>query len=162
MRRTSKSAPPLSTLKTPEVIGYFDGGFPFVKFERVATYGCWLSVGGKIVWEDYGDVVSGTMATSNVAEYGGFMALLGHLLELKWHSRRILIRGDSQLVVKQMNGEWGARPGKPYLMFYENALELRRQFRALRAEWIPREENGYADKLAARARSELEKPKLGF
>jgi probable phosphoglycerate mutase len=57
---------------------------------------------------------------------------------------------DSKLVVEQMSGRWKIKhPGLQPLA--EQARGLARQFRRVRYEWIPRERNKHADRLANEA-----------
>jgi ribonuclease HI len=84
-------------------------------------------------------------ATNNAAEY---QALITGLQEaLKLGARRVLIRGDSELIVKQMRGEY--RVKHPDLRrLYDEAQELIRQFEQARLEHNLRHRNALADKLA--------------
>ena len=62
----------------------------------------------------------------------------------------VLLRGDSQLVVKQYSGEWACH--KEHLRALRDKLRHAATFfEALRLEWIPREQNERADALAWRA-----------
>ncbi len=83
--------------------------------------------------------------TNNVAEYS---ALLYGLKEaLKRGAGELLIRMDSQLVVRQIQGEY--RVKEPTLQkLHAKAKELLAQFQAYEIEHIPREKNEEADKLA--------------
>lgn len=88
--------------------------------------------------------------SSNKAEYLAFSELLRWLLENTQKGDEILIFGDSQLVIKQMNGEWKINEG-----LYRSAAwdaddlldELKRDRKCL-LRWIPREKNSYADELS--------------
>jgi ribonuclease HI len=84
-------------------------------------------------------------ATNNVAEY---KALITGLQEaLKLGAKKIIVRGDSQLVVKQMLGQY--RVKHPDLRpLYEEAQELIHQFEKHKIEHNFREDNTLADKLA--------------
>lgn len=87
----------------------------------------------------------------NTAEFEALLA------GLEWVSAfrlveidRLDIRGDSQLVVKIVNGEWNAK--KPHLKVL--ADRCKRQLRDIDAghidlSWIPREQNDAADRLSA-------------
>ena len=58
----------------------------------------------------------------------------------------MVVKGDSMLVVKQVNGEWKTEhPGLRSLR--PQAGELLARFDNSRVEWIPREENRRADEL---------------
>ncbi|GAB2883417.1 bifunctional RNase H/acid phosphatase [Streptomyces mayteni] len=87
-------------------------------------------------------------ATNNVAEYRGLIAGLRAARELD-PAARVLVRMDSKLVVEQMSGRWQIKhPDMRPL-----AAEARTVFPAgaVRYEWIPRERNKHADRLANEA-----------
>ena len=83
--------------------------------------------------------------TNNVAEYS---ALIFGLKEAERQgAEELLVRMDSQLVVRQIEGVY--RVKEPTLQkLHEQALTLLKNFRSFRIEHIPREENAEADKLA--------------
>ena len=84
-------------------------------------------------------------ATNNVAEYNGLI----HALDAA-ASRgitRLRVRSDSELLVRQMEGRYKVKSGdlKP---LHERAQKLARGFEWFAIEYIPREENREADRLA--------------
>jgi broad specificity phosphatase PhoE/ribonuclease HI len=86
--------------------------------------------------------------TNNVAEYRGLIAGLRAAAELGGAS--VLVRMDSKLVVEQMAGRWqvkheGLRP------LAREAAALRDGFAEIAFEWVPRERNKHADRLANEA-----------
>ncbi|MGY1580189.1 bifunctional RNase H/acid phosphatase [Streptomyces sp. MN13] len=88
------------------------------------------------------------VATNNVAEYRGLLAGLraAHRLD---PAARVHVRMDSKLVVEQMSGRWKIKhPDMKPL-----AMEASRIFPPDRVtyEWIPREQNKHADRLANEA-----------
>jgi ribonuclease HI len=90
-------------------------------------------------------------ATNNVAEYYGLIAALDAA-----QSRgvtRLLIRSDSELLVRQMQGRYKVKSAdlKP---LYERALKLSRGFAHFAIEHVPREQNTEADALGNRALDE--------
>jgi probable phosphoglycerate mutase len=92
-------------------------------------------------------------ATNNVAEYNGLLAAL------KWaiaHGHReVLIRSDSELLVKQMRGEYKVRhPGLQPL--YVRARLLVLDLDRVEFEHVRREENKDADRLSNVAMDESE------
>jgi probable phosphoglycerate mutase len=87
-------------------------------------------------------------ATNNVAEYGGLIAGLTAAAELD--PSEVEVRMDSKLVVEQMSGRWQVKhPGMKPLA--AEARELVRRLPNVRFRWIPRAENGHADRLANEA-----------
>jgi ribonuclease HI len=83
--------------------------------------------------------------TNNVAEYEGLLMGLEAVLELG--EKRICVQSDSQLLVRQLNGQYRVRDEKLKPLF-EQALRLLRQFEAYRILHVPREMNRLADRLA--------------
>ncbi|WP_406057885.1 bifunctional RNase H/acid phosphatase [Streptomyces sp. NBC_01077] len=88
------------------------------------------------------------VATNNVAEYKGLVAGLKAARAL-FPDATVHVRMDSKLVVEQMSGRWKIKhPDMKPL-----AAEAGRVFPAaqVRYEWIPRERNKHADRLANEA-----------
>ncbi|HEY8302526.1 MAG TPA: bifunctional RNase H/acid phosphatase [Jatrophihabitans sp.] len=86
--------------------------------------------------------------TNNVAEYRGLIAGLQAARELG--ATRVAVRMDSKLVVEQMKGTWQVKhPGLRPLA--SEAAALRSGFAEISFEWIPRERNKHADRLANEA-----------
>lgn len=88
------------------------------------------------------------VATNNVAEYRGLLAGLKAARELD-PTASVRVRMDSKLVVEQMSGRWKIKhPDMKPL-----ALEAAGVFPASQVtyEWIPREQNKHADRLANEA-----------
>jgi ribonuclease HI len=82
--------------------------------------------------------------TNNVAEYRALVTGLQKARELG--AKRLRVRGDSELVVKQMKGEY--RVKHPDLRpLYEQARDLAAQFDELAIEHNYREKNTLADRL---------------
>jgi ribonuclease HI len=91
------------------------------------------------------------IATNNVAEYNGLIAALRFLSEQGY--RRALVRSDSELLVKQMRGEYRVKnPG--LFPLYQEAKRIAAGFESLRFEHVRRERNAHADRLANTAMDE--------
>jgi len=88
------------------------------------------------------------VATNNVAEYSGLIAGLTAARDLG--ARRVAVRMDSKLVVEQMNGRWQVKHPAMRPLAAE-AAQLRQAFDAVSFEWVPRERNVRADRLANEA-----------
>jgi ribonuclease HI len=85
------------------------------------------------------------VATNNVAEYKALIAGLEKAIELG--AKKILIRGDSELIIKQMRGEY--RVKHPAMRpLHETAQALFRKFEQAKIEHNLRHKNELADKLA--------------
>jgi len=87
-------------------------------------------------------------ATNNVAEYSGLIAAL------KWAvdngHRRLRIRMDSELVIKQMRGEYKVKHAAMQVLHAE-AKRLVAQLDQVLLEHVRREQNKVADKLSNQA-----------
>ena len=86
--------------------------------------------------------------TNNVAEYQGLIAGLTAARELG--ATEVAVRMDSKLVVEQMSGRWQVKHPSMRPLARE-AAALRQAFDAVSFEWIPRERNKRADRLANEA-----------
>ena len=86
--------------------------------------------------------------TNNVAEYSGLIAGLQAAQELGATS--VAVRMDSKLVVEQMNGTWQIKHERLRSLATQ-ANQLRAAFDSVTFEWIPRERNHRADRLANQA-----------
>jgi ribonuclease HI len=86
--------------------------------------------------------------TNNVAEYQGLLLGLQHAQELGYRS--VEVRADSQLLIRQLKGEYAVRHAglKP---LHAEALRLLRGFDKVDLKHVPREENGLADEMSNRA-----------
>jgi probable phosphoglycerate mutase len=88
------------------------------------------------------------IATNNIAEYNGLLAAL------RWAAAngiaRLHVRSDSELLVKQMRGEYRVR-NSGLIPLYEEARGLARRIGQVRFEHVRRELNTDADRLANEA-----------
>ena len=88
------------------------------------------------------------LTTNNVAEYAGLIAGLQAALELG--ATDVEVRLDSKLIVEQMSGRWRIR--QPHLQpLAGEAAALVRRLHSVRFQWVPRERNRHADRLANEA-----------
>ncbi|MFE1559056.1 bifunctional RNase H/acid phosphatase [Streptomyces sp. NPDC058734] len=88
------------------------------------------------------------VATNNVAEYKGLIAGLRAAAELA-PDAVVRVRMDSKLVVEQMSGRWKIKHPDMKPLAAEAAKVLPRG--QVTYEWIPREKNKHADRLANEA-----------
>jgi ribonuclease HI len=84
-------------------------------------------------------------ATNNVAEYRALICAMEKAAELG--AKNIIIRGDSELIVKQMRGEYRVR-NADLKELYDEAQSLMYQFDDSKIEHNLRHKNKLADKLA--------------
>jgi ribonuclease HI len=84
-------------------------------------------------------------ATNNVAEYRALITAMQEAQKLG--GKRIIIRGDSELIIRQMTGVYKVKhPGMKVL--FDEAQALIRQFQSAKVEHNLRHKNELADKLA--------------
>jgi ribonuclease HI len=116
-------------------IAYFDGacrGNP-----GPATAGVLIVDEQENILFEHGFKVS-NMSTNNVAEWHGLVAAMRSAAQLG--ITHLEIRGDSELVIKQMRGEYKVKDAK-LLPLYNEALELGPLFRKCVFMHVPREDN---------------------
>jgi ribonuclease HI len=107
---------------------------------------------GAAICDENGALVQGLSrylgrATNNVAEYEALLMGLDALVELG--RKKIRVQSDSQLFVRQLNGEYRVKDEK-LKVFYQHAQALLRQFDSCRIVHVYREMNKVADRLANR------------
>ena len=102
------------------------------------------------------------VATNNVAEYRALIVALKRALDAG--CRRVEVRLDSELVVKQLSGLYRVKDAKMQTL-YQHVRRLLDQFEAATVKHVPRSENRDADRLvndaldARAARAQAEAPK---
>ena len=107
---------------------------------------------GKVIREHYERI---GIETNNVAEYRALIE--GLKIAERYHPNRLICHLDSELVVKQLNGEY--RVKMPSLQpLVEEIQELSMQFPDIVFEHIPREDNYRADRLVNKALDEHPAP----
>ncbi len=124
---------------------YFDGLCYPKNPGGVAAYGYLVYRDGEPIWRGFGTVGEGRGMTNNVAEYEGLRAAAQWLVD-EGIKEKILIKGDSQLVIKQMKGEYrvNSATSKKYVPEIKRLLEGM----DVNLSWVPREENEEADELS--------------
>ena len=86
--------------------------------------------------------------TNNQAEYAGLLLGLKKLRELG--AKTVVIRADSELMIRQLTGRYKVKNPDLKILFDE-AQVLLKTFKLFEAHHIPREENKKADALANQA-----------
>jgi ribonuclease HI len=81
-------------------------------------------------------------ATNNEAEYTGLVIGLKKAQQLG--IKTLEVRGDSQLVINQVNGLWNVKSDN-LSGLYNQARRLMVQFNQIQISWVPRKENYLAD-----------------
>lgn len=126
------------------LIAYIDGGSR--GNPGPAGYGVRFQTEDGALVEEFHDSIG--VATNNVAEYKAMIAGVRRALAID-PDAVLTVRMDSKLVVEQMSGRWKIK--------HPDMAELAAEARAalngtpVRFEWIPRERNSRADRLANRA-----------
>lgn len=147
-RRPTTHRPPVHDRPAPTmIVAYVDGGSR--GNPGPAGYGARIEdADGELIEELWGSL---GRATNNVAEYEGLIAALtfcathGH--------RRVTVRSDSQLLVRQMRGEYRVR-NEGLRPLFQSATALVRRIGSVEFEHVPREQNTEADRLANMAMDE--------
>jgi ribonuclease HI len=123
------------------IIAYIDGGAR--GNPGPAGYGVRVeNEAGDLIDELHGGL---GIATNNVAEYNGLLAALRWAVDRG--ERDLLIRADSELLVKQMRGEYKVKhPGLQPL--YVRARLLVMELGDVRFEHVRRDKNKEADRLS--------------
>ena len=111
----------------------------------VAACGYLVYRDGEPIHRGFLAVGEGKDMTNNVAEYEGLRAAAMWLQDNEI-DEKILIKGDSQLVMKQMKGDWQvtSATSKKYAPEIKQLLEGK----DVTFQWVPREENEEADELS--------------
>jgi len=92
-----------------------------------------------------------TPTTNNQAEYSAVIAGLEKAIGLG--ARQVLLKSDSELVVKQLNGQYKVKNAGLRDM-YQKVVRLTGQLEKFSAAYIPRGQNRAADALCNRALDE--------
>lgn len=132
------------------IVAYIDGGAR--GNPGPAGYGVRIeSADGTLVDELHGAL---GIATNNVAEYNGLLAALRWAVE--HNERRLHIRADSELLVKQMRGEYKVK-NLGLQSLYVRARLLVAELGDVRFEYVRRDLNKEADRLSNLGMDEAER-----
>jgi len=93
----------------------------------------------------YGSTFVGKTATNNEAEYAGL--IFGVQQALDMNIKSLVVKGDSQLVIRQMTGEYKCNSVN-LLPFYEKAKKLEKEFDNIKFVHVLRNFNKRADELS--------------
>jgi ribonuclease HI len=97
------------------------------------------------IFDKYGCIGNGPGMTNNIAEYRAVIAAL-KWAKKNFADRRLEFRTDSQLVVRQVNGQWDCNK-EHLIVLRDQAREILFSFEDAKLIWIPRDENDVADYL---------------
>lgn len=137
------------------VVAYFDGGFH--KNTKLAGFGAviYFTQSGNRhrirMNEKANEIVS-----NNEAEYAAFAYLVKVLEEYGISRQKVLFKGDSQVVLNQLSGEWPCY--EPEFNVWLDRIEAKLNQLRITPEYEPvsRKENTEADKLATQALEGIE------
>jgi ribonuclease HI len=109
-----------------------------------------LSGAGAVIYKNGEEIWSNSyfvsdIATNNVAEYFGLIRGLKHAI--KMNIRSLIVKGDSQLIIKQMKGEYQVK-SESMIELYNITKEFESQFKNISYEHVYRKYNKRADQLS--------------
>lgn len=132
------------------IVAYIDGGAR--GNPGPAGYGVHLEdADGQLVAELHGPV---GIATNNIAEYKALLAALDWAVE---HGERELhVRADSELLVRQMRGEYRVKHANLKPLFLEACSRIRQLAGNVTFTHVRREQNKHADQLSNLGMDEAE------
>jgi ribonuclease HI/catechol 2,3-dioxygenase-like lactoylglutathione lyase family enzyme len=119
-----------------------------------AAFGYVLETDDGHVLAAHGESIGRT--TNNVAEYRGLLAGMARAAELG--VRELEVASDSELLVKQMRGEYRVK-NETLRDLWQQASELERRFARVRYSAVRREHNELADRLVNEALDAAESPR---
>lgn len=137
------------------LVMHFDGACEPTNPGGLGSWGWLLTAGGDLLASDSGTIPPGPASTNNVAEYTALGKGLRHAADDAGGlpPGALLVRGDSQLVVRQVTGQWLCN--RPHLARLRDRcrelLAVIGRTRPVRLEWVRREENESADALTVAA-----------
>ncbi|MEJ8553297.1 ribonuclease HI family protein [Tepidibacter sp. Z1-5] len=89
----------------------------------------------------------GGEGTNNTAEYRALIECMKDLIRLGLKKEKVNVYGDSDLIIKQVTGQWKCK--KEHLIpLRDEAVSIISGFDDLTIKWVPRNENAMADKLS--------------
>ncbi len=86
-------------------------------------------------------------ASNNVAEYSALIHALEWLKSNHLQSEPVIIRGDSRLIINQLNKVFKVK-AKRLLNLHARATNLLSEFQNVKLEWVDRSQNKEADLLS--------------
>lgn len=129
---------------------YFDGACEPKNPGGNMGIGAYIMVDKERVYEYSNHIPASRDNSNNVAEYLALEKVLEFLQTNSFRDEVIFIKGDSNLVVQQMAGNWRIKQGRykeTALRCQRLAIEIRTRHKLI-FKWIPREENKEADLLS--------------
>jgi ribonuclease HI len=137
---SSRLLPPRTNIEV-----YFDGLCQPCNPGGIACYAFIIKKERNTIHSGYG--LSANNNTNNVAEYTGIIKSLEWLLANNYENESIIIRGDSLLVINQIERNFKVK-APTIIPLYHKAMSLIFKFNNIQFKWIPREQNKQADRLS--------------
>jgi ribonuclease HI len=125
---------------------YFDGACEPTNPGGVATYGYIIYKNNECIKQGYGVVGEGSGMTNNVAEYTALLEALQWIKSNNMDKFFIDAKGDSMLVINQVNGAWSIKSNTSK-QFVQQIKDLIKG-KDIKLSWVPREQNKEADRLS--------------
>ena len=124
---------------------YFDGLCQPVNPGGTACFAFIIKNGHNTIHSEYG--LAAHNSTNNVAEYTALIRALEWLLASNYENEKIVVSGDSQLVIRQIERNFKVKAAT-IIPLYRKAISLISKFKYIQFEMIPREQNKEADRLS--------------
>ncbi|KYG34875.1 reverse transcriptase-like protein [Alkalihalobacillus trypoxylicola] len=132
------------------VTSYFDASFDKESKKSGLGYVLYFQQNGQ-EWRVRANQKQELLTDNNESEYSALYALLAKCEELEIKHQLITVQSDSMVVIHQMTDEWPVYE-EHYLRWYNRIKEKQNKLGlSIDYQWIPREKNKEADKLAAQA-----------
>ena len=133
-----------------DYVAWFDGACEPFNPGGTATSGAIVKdKDGTVLLEEGRLVGNGGGMSNNVAEYAAIIRVFEYLISRS--PGHVIVHGDSNLVINQLNSKWRVRKG----LYHSVALEARELLGRLRSLgwrvdllWIPRKQNEECDALS--------------
>jgi ribonuclease HI len=138
-----------------DVIAYFDGGYQ--KNTKLAGFGAvvyYTQSGNRYRIRMNEKVME--LSSNNEAEYAAFYYLVNILEEYGITKQKIVFKGDSQVVLNQLSGEWPCYEEEFTIWLDRIENKIKSLHILPEYEAVSRKENSEADKLATQAMSGIE------
>ena len=131
-----------------KVVCYFDGCCEPRNPGGNMGYGAIVEIDGEQVLGHSGFDEAAPTNTNNISEYKALEVVLDFLIDNDLTKEDITIKGDSQLAIRQMLGEYGMNSGG-YVPYAQRCLlKISQLNKKPKLQWIPREQNEKADELS--------------
>ena len=125
---------------------WFDGATHQKNPASLLGYGTVIKKGDHTIRESCGPMHE--HGTNNSSEYRAVIDILDYFENQE--GLEITILGDSQLVIKQLSGQWAVKKGvyKTYALEALSKTSILQKSNKISFQWVPREHNKRADELS--------------